>query len=63
VPVLLVQGGEDRVIPPSHAEFLHETIAGSELWRGPGDGHVSVLAACPAAMDWLLERQSASDAR
>ena len=55
VPVLLVQGAEDRVIPPSHAEFLHCSVPTSELLMRPGDGHISVLDACSAAMDWLLE--------
>jgi pimeloyl-ACP methyl ester carboxylesterase len=55
VPVLLVQGGEDRVIPPSHANELARAIPTAELWLRPGDGHVSVLGALPAAMDWLRE--------
>jgi len=55
VPVLLVQGGEDRVIPPSHAEFLHRSVPTSELLMRPGDGHISVLDACLYAMDWLSE--------
>ena len=55
VPVLLVQGGEDRVIPPSHADWLLRMIPTSELWLRPRDGHVSVLDACPVAMDWLLD--------
>jgi pimeloyl-ACP methyl ester carboxylesterase len=54
VPALLIQGGEDRVIPPSHAEVLARSIPTAELWRRPSDGHVSVLDACPSAMDWLL---------
>jgi pimeloyl-ACP methyl ester carboxylesterase len=54
VPVLLVQGGEDRVIPATHADWLSQAIPSSELWLRPRDGHVSVLDACPAAMDWLL---------
>lgn len=53
VPVLLVQGGEDRVIPPSHAHSLLRSCRTAELWLRPRDGHVSVLAACPVAMDWL----------
>lgn len=56
VPVLLVQGGQDRVVPPSHADWLMRAIPTSELWLRPRDGHVSVLAACPVAMDWLLAR-------
>jgi pimeloyl-ACP methyl ester carboxylesterase len=54
VRVLLVQGGEDRVVPRSHAEWLLGRIPTAELWLRPRDGHVSVLAAVPIAMDWLL---------
>jgi pimeloyl-ACP methyl ester carboxylesterase len=50
---LLVQGGEDRVIPPAHAHHLLAAIPTAELWLRPRDGHVSILDACPAAMDWL----------
>ncbi len=53
VPVLLVQGGEDRVIPPSHADALLRAIPTAEFWLRPRDGHVSVLDACPVGMDWL----------
>jgi pimeloyl-ACP methyl ester carboxylesterase len=63
VPVLLVQGGEDRVIPPSHAEFLHRAVPGSELWMRSGDGHISVLDACPDAMDWLIRLTGRAEVR
>jgi pimeloyl-ACP methyl ester carboxylesterase len=53
VPVLLIQGGDDRVIPPRHADALLQAIPTAELWLRPRDGHVSVLDACPVAMDWL----------
>jgi pimeloyl-ACP methyl ester carboxylesterase len=53
VPVLLVQGGEDRVIPSSHADALIRAVPTSELWLRPRDGHVSVLDACSVGMDWL----------
>ncbi len=52
-PVLLVQGGEDRVVPRSHAEWLLGQIPTAELWLRPRDGHISVLQAVPVAMDWL----------
>lgn len=52
-PVLVVQGGLDRVIPPSHGRRLLDEC-GTELWFRPGDGHVSVLRAVPLALDWLL---------
>jgi pimeloyl-ACP methyl ester carboxylesterase len=53
VPVLLVQGGEDRVIPPSHADALLRAMPTAELWLRPRDGHISVLDASTIAMDWL----------
>ncbi|WP_330173169.1 alpha/beta hydrolase [Streptomyces sp. NBC_01498] len=52
-PVLLVQGGDDRVVPPAHAEWMRAGLPRAELWVRPEDGHVSVLDACPAALDWL----------
>jgi pimeloyl-ACP methyl ester carboxylesterase len=56
VPVLIVQGDSDRVVPPGHATWQHEHIPNSELRMRPGDGHVSVLAAYPDALDWALGR-------
>jgi pimeloyl-ACP methyl ester carboxylesterase len=53
-PVLVVQGGEDRVVPPAHADWLLRHCPRAELWLRPRDGHVSVLDACGVAMDWLL---------
>jgi pimeloyl-ACP methyl ester carboxylesterase len=53
-PVLVVQGGEDRVVPPAHAEYIARHLPRAELWLRPDDGHVSVLAAAPPAMDWLV---------
>jgi len=55
-PVLLVQGGLDRVIPASHAHHLLSELPDAQLWLRPRDGHVSVLEAVPVAMDWLLDR-------
>jgi pimeloyl-ACP methyl ester carboxylesterase len=52
-PVLVVQGGEDRVVPPAHAHWLTRHCPRPELWLRPRDGHVSVLGACPLALDWL----------
>jgi pimeloyl-ACP methyl ester carboxylesterase len=53
VPVLIVQGGEDRVIPRGHAERLARACPASELWLRGSAGHVSVLEAVPDALDWL----------
>ncbi len=52
-PVLLVHGCEDRMVPPSHSEWLFRQCGGSELWLRRGDGHVSVFEAAGLPMDWL----------
>jgi pimeloyl-ACP methyl ester carboxylesterase len=54
-PVLLVHGEQDRVAPLAHAMLLRRELPQSELWLRPDDGHISVLDACPQAMDWVLE--------
>jgi pimeloyl-ACP methyl ester carboxylesterase len=53
IPVLVVHGGEDRMVPATHADALVRRCPRPELWLRPRDGHVSVLAALPLAMDWL----------
>ncbi|NNU27211.1 alpha/beta fold hydrolase [Isoptericola sediminis] len=52
-PALVVQGGADRVVPRRHGRLLHGALPAGELWLRPHDGHISVLAALPAAVDWL----------
>ncbi len=54
-PVLVVQGGRDRVVPPSHGRWLADRLPAAQLWLRPSDGHVSVLRAYPVALDWLLD--------
>jgi pimeloyl-ACP methyl ester carboxylesterase len=52
-PVLIVHGGQDRVVPPAHGDWLLRRCRNAELWFRPNDGHISILDACPVAMDWL----------
>lgn len=59
-PVLVVQGGQDRVVPLAHAEWLTRRCPNPELWLRPHDGHVSILDASPVAMDWLTAAASAA---
>jgi pimeloyl-ACP methyl ester carboxylesterase len=54
-PVLIVQGGQDRIAPRSHGMWLVHRIRSAEFWLRPDDGHVSVLSSAESAMDWLLE--------
>ncbi|WP_079573248.1 alpha/beta fold hydrolase [Krasilnikoviella flava] len=51
-PTLVVQGGADRVVPRHHADLLVDALPAAELWLRPRDGHISVLAALPVALDW-----------
>jgi len=56
-PALVVQGGRDRVVPVTHGTALIQRLARGELWHRPHDGHVSVLAAVPLAIEWLLQHR------
>jgi len=55
VPVLLVHGGRDGVVPVAHARRLLGLLPDAHLWERPRDGHVSVLRALPVALDWLVD--------
>lgn len=52
VPALLVQGGDDRVVPPAHVRLLAAVLPQAEVRILPGAGHVSVLAALPEVLAW-----------
>ncbi|SFR71642.1 Pimeloyl-ACP methyl ester carboxylesterase [Agromyces sp. CF514] len=54
VPVLLVQGEGDRVVPRMHASWMLAHLPDATLWMRLDDGHVSVLDVVPDAIDWLL---------
>ena len=48
VPVLLIHGDPDAIIPVRHASLLLEHCQGGvELWRVPGGGHCRALARQP----------------
>lgn len=54
-PVLLLHGGQDRVVPSSHSEWLARRCPKAELRLQPADGHISVLNTGAAALDWLAD--------
>ena len=60
VPALILHGGEDRMVPASHGEWLAAHIPGAELWLRPGDGHLSVLSSARAALDWICEKAASA---
>ncbi|GAA2134177.1 alpha/beta hydrolase [Streptomyces synnematoformans] len=62
VPVLLLHGARDRVIPHAHGAWLARRCPPAELWTQPDDGHISVLDSGAAALAWLRERAGPPDA-
>ncbi|HUX71413.1 MAG TPA: alpha/beta hydrolase [Cellulomonadaceae bacterium] len=54
-PVLILQGGQDRIVPRAHGAWFARHLRSSTLWLRPMDGHISVLSSAVAAMDWLTE--------
>ena len=56
VPVLLLHGTADRMVPSSHARWLAAGIPHADLRLCPGDGHISVLRAADEAVGWVAER-------
>ena len=54
-PTLLLHGGRDRVVPPSHGGWLARRCPSAELRLFPDDGHISVLNQGAAALGWLGE--------
>jgi pimeloyl-ACP methyl ester carboxylesterase len=52
-PLLIVHGGADEMVPPAHGAWLARHCPTAQLRIVPGAGHVSVLRAAPAALEWL----------
>lgn len=54
-PVLFLHGGQDRIVPSAHGQWLARHSRSAQLWLRPDEGHVSVLSSATAALDWLRE--------
>jgi pimeloyl-ACP methyl ester carboxylesterase len=39
IPTLIIEGAEDKLVPPEFAKSLHEKIKGSKLEMIPESGH------------------------
>jgi pimeloyl-ACP methyl ester carboxylesterase len=59
VPLLVVQGGEDRLVPRQHGAWLAEHCPTARLWARSADGHLSIFMQCGPAVDWLRSRAAA----
>jgi pimeloyl-ACP methyl ester carboxylesterase len=58
VPVLIVHGDMDRMVPSAHGEWLAAHCPAAELRLASGAGHITVLDSAPAALAWLRDRVS-----
>ena len=55
VPVLIVQGRQDLMVPMSHAEWFVDNIPGAEAWLSEEEGHLTLIAnRIPDVHAWLL---------
>ena len=55
VPVFLLHGDADRVVPVGHAHRVAAVVPGASVRVVPGASHLSVLAEAPAALAELVE--------
>jgi pimeloyl-ACP methyl ester carboxylesterase len=57
VPVLLLQGVQDLMVPPSHGRWLAARIPGVEAEISDAEGHITLLTGrVPEVHEWLLAR-------
>jgi pimeloyl-ACP methyl ester carboxylesterase len=57
--VLLLQGVEDKFVPPSHFRWLAEQIPSAEARLEPAHGHLSILEELLGEVHhWLLQDRS-----
>jgi pimeloyl-ACP methyl ester carboxylesterase len=57
VPVLLLQGEQDLMVPGAHGRWLAGRIPGVDARILPDDGHMTLLTTrMPEILDWMLER-------
>jgi pimeloyl-ACP methyl ester carboxylesterase len=61
VPLLIWQGHEDLMVPPTHGEWLAARADGAEVHLSSEDGHLTLLEQRVAGVhEWLLARAGAA---
>jgi len=54
VPMLLLQGEHDLMVPPAHFHWLEERLSGAEARFAPDEGHLTLYErVVPAVHEWL----------
>jgi len=56
VPVLIMHGAKDKMVPYAHAEWLAARCPAADLRAVPDAGHITVLDSAPVALAWLASR-------
>lgn len=56
VPVLVLHGEADGIVPVAHGRWLGAHVPGAELRVVPGAGHLSVMHEAESALRWLVEQ-------
>ena len=56
VPVLIMHGANDKMVPCAHGEWLAARCPAAELRTVPDAGHITVLDSAPEALAWLAAR-------
>jgi len=56
VPVLIMHGARDKMVPYAHAEWLAARCPAAVLRAVPDAGHITVLDSAPEALAWLAAR-------
>jgi pimeloyl-ACP methyl ester carboxylesterase len=56
VPVLIMHGAKDKMVPCTHGEWLAGSCRAAELRIVSGAGHITVLDSAPEALAWLAAR-------
>ena len=54
-PVAIWQGDQDRMVPPTHGEWLAAHIPGASAHLRPGEGHLSLINDFTTVLDDLLK--------
>jgi pimeloyl-ACP methyl ester carboxylesterase len=56
VPVLIMHGAKDKMVPCGHGEWLAARCPAAESRTVPDAGHITVLDTAPEALAWLAAR-------